>query len=239
MKDADAVAGWNQEYGTKGIPSSLRDDPSGVLRWALANYSFVAPGRKIDRALDAGTGTGRNAVYLFEATSANVSAVDFSPVAISLAKERDVTGKIEFRVADLTAGLDFPSKTFDFIADIFVYFHILADEAREKYRKELHRVCSPGGIILVSMATADDGYYAKCPTSTACALRCPSNGIVRRRSQIFCQRRMTWCGNSRTSSPCRCGGRRTRWEACTAAITCARPSLCFCLRVSSGLVVRL
>ena len=55
---AASAAAWDAEYREGGIPSSHRDEPSGVVRWTLANLPFL--GLKSGRALDVGCGKGRN-----------------------------------------------------------------------------------------------------------------------------------------------------------------------------------
>ena len=154
---------WDSEYDAKGIPSSYRDEPSGVIVWTLANAAFFTSDSRFCSILDAGCGTGRNAIHMAKATGAKVTAVDFSPTAIDLARKRHDAADIDFQVRDVTAGLPWDARSFDLVTDVFVYFHILSDSDRAKYRQELSRVCKSGAHLLVSMATAEDGYYRKCP----------------------------------------------------------------------------
>lgn len=157
---SDTANAWNREYAAQGIPSSHRTEPSGVLLWGLHNLSFVTE-HAVTRVLDLGCGTGRNSVAL-AACGYEVAGIDFSEVALEVARTRDGADKVDFRSGDLADPLPYADSSFELAADVFVYFHQLADETRQRYRREIHRVLRPGGILLVSLATDGDGYYASC-----------------------------------------------------------------------------
>jgi trans-aconitate methyltransferase len=144
------------------MPSSIREDPSGVIKWCLANYGLLTK-RTIERVADLGCGTGRNTAYMHSATGAAVIGIDYSSTAISLASARHARPGLEFVQADLRTPLPLADHSLNLATDVFVYFHILEDEQRLRYRAELARSLESGGILLVSMATADDGFYADCP----------------------------------------------------------------------------
>ncbi|MEU7673587.1 methyltransferase domain-containing protein [Micromonospora taraxaci] len=154
------TAAWNQEYTRQGIPSSHREEPSGVLVWALDNLRHLTDG-PMSAAVDLGCGTGRNSAAM-AATGITVSAIDLSDVAIATARNRYADADIDFRVGSVVEPLPFKTGSFQFAADIFVYFHQLSDVDRRRYRREIHRVLEPGGLLLVSLATDGDGYYGSC-----------------------------------------------------------------------------
>lgn len=183
MKKASAL--WDEEYGSAGIPSSFRDDPSGVLLWMLANWHFLSSREGPRSALDVGCGTGRNSIYL-GAKGASVRAFDMSPRAIELAKERHqksgLSDRVEFSVHDLDDGLPGRDSAYDLVIDIFVYKHQMRRQDRNKYRRELIRVLEPRGVLLLSLAGSDDGYYSRCPAAPpgdygAAALIDPEVGV--------------------------------------------------------------
>lgn len=151
---------WNDEYARQGIPSSHRDDPSGVLVWGLANLPFL--GKDLGGALDLGCGTGRNALAL-AAAGYNVTGLDFSMVALDIARRRPGADRVTFLQGDVTDRLPAEDASKCLVTDVFVYFHQLSDDARRGYREEIRRVLAPNGTLLVSLATADDGYYGGCP----------------------------------------------------------------------------
>lgn len=159
----DSIAAWDREYERQGIPSSHRDEPSGVLRWALSNLPYLVNG-PVRSAVDLGCGTGRNAIALSDAGVNKISAMDFSSTALEVARKRAGADRVNFLQGDVTKPLPFETGAFDLATDIFVYFHQLPDVDRARYRREIYRVLKPGGALLVSLATKNDGYYASCAT---------------------------------------------------------------------------
>jgi len=158
---ADPAVAWNNEYMRQGIPSSRREEPSRVLRWALANLPFLTD-NAIRSAVDLGCGTGRNAMALVEAGADRVDGLDFSATALKIARARETPGGVTFIEGNMTKPLPFEDNSFDFAVDIFAYFHQLTDIDRINYRREIHRILKPGAILLISIATDMDGYYSSC-----------------------------------------------------------------------------
>lgn len=142
-----AALAWNGEYERQGIPSSHRNDPSGVVLWALDNLSHVA-GRKLTTAIDLGCGTGRNSLAL-SACGFSVTGIDFADRALALAREREGAEQVTFIQGDLTAPLPTANGGQDLAIDVFVYFHQLRDAERKAYRREIHRVMSSDGLSLI------------------------------------------------------------------------------------------
>jgi SAM-dependent methyltransferase len=155
-----AALAWNDEYERQGIPSSHRNEPSGVVLWALDNLRHVAS-RKLRTAIDLGCGTGRNSLAL-SARGFSVTGIDFAERALAAAQGREGAERVTFIQGDLTAPLPVESGSQDLAIDVFVYFHQLGDAERKAYREEIYRVLSPDGVLLVSLATKKDGYYANC-----------------------------------------------------------------------------
>jgi SAM-dependent methyltransferase len=158
---SDPIAAWNKEYDRQGIPSSHRDEPSGVLRWALSNLPYLVD-EPVQSAVDLGCGTGRNAIALSDAGLSKISGMDFSKTALEVARKRPGSDRVTFMQGDVTNPLPFEGDSFDLATDIFVYFHQLTDTDRARYRREIHRVLKPGGVVLISLATNNDGYYSSC-----------------------------------------------------------------------------
>jgi len=94
--------------------------------------------------LDAGCGTGENALYL-ASRGHEVWGLDFIPVAIegakAKAKERGLG--VDFQVGDALK-LDQLGRTFDTVIDCGL-FHTFADEERPLYVSGLATVVRPGG----------------------------------------------------------------------------------------------
>ncbi len=96
--------------------------------------------------LDAGCGTGENALYL-ASRGHEVWGLDFIPVAIERAnvkaKERGLG--VHFQVGD-SLKLDQLGRTFDTVIDCGL-FHTFADEERPLYVSALATVVRPGGSV--------------------------------------------------------------------------------------------
>lgn len=98
--------------------------------------------------LELGCGLGRFSRYLAK-QKFNVTAVDFSPVAIGKARTRvarDIS-KPNFIVGDVT-NLKVVRGPFDLSFDVGC-FHCLDHTAQQKYAAEVHRLLKPGGIHLL------------------------------------------------------------------------------------------
>jgi SAM-dependent methyltransferase len=132
--------------------------------WAIENWRRLTGRRAPAAALDLGCGTGRNACYL-ASLGALVVGVDFSAAALARAASRAAASgnAPRFVLADVSAGLSFPSGRFDLVSDIFVYKHLVDPAVRAAYRREVARVLAPGGRFVLSLAGAADGYYGQCP----------------------------------------------------------------------------
>lgn len=157
---------WDSEYTRRGIPSSFRDQPSGVLTWTLVNWRHLTGNETPRTAVDVGCGTGRNAIHMAD-VGIEVLAFDSSEVALQTARERLKIRKEDsnpsFLKQDLADGIPAEDQSFDLATDIFVYKHQISPAVRAAYRQELRRVLRPNARFLLSLAEARDGYYSSCP----------------------------------------------------------------------------
>ncbi|HEX4997260.1 MAG TPA: class I SAM-dependent methyltransferase [Terriglobia bacterium] len=99
-------------------------------------------------ALDAGCGTGENALY-FAGRGHDVTGIDFLERPIQLAREKAKERGIAatFLVMDALA-LEQLSKTFDSVIDSGL-FHVFSDEDRSRYVKGLESAIKPGGRLFM------------------------------------------------------------------------------------------
>ena len=156
---------WNGEYRAGGIPSSVRDEASTTVVWALSNWPYLTGRTAPSLAVDVGCGTGRNSLYL-ASQGARVVAFDFAPEAVSRARERLAAApqaQVHIMEHNLADGLPVPDNSVDLVCDIFVYKHQMDAALRRHYRQDVIRVLSEGGMFLLSLAEIRDGYYASCP----------------------------------------------------------------------------
>ena len=136
----------------------------GTPPWDIgrAQYEIVAleeAGAIRGRVLDAGCGTGENALFL-AAKGYEVWGVDLSPTAIGKAREkareRDI--EVRFRVHDV---LDLPSlgTDFDTVIDSGV-FHTFPDDAREAFVSSVASVLTPGGVYhMIAFSELEPGSW--------------------------------------------------------------------------------
>ncbi|MBI3861739.1 MAG: class I SAM-dependent methyltransferase [Planctomycetia bacterium] len=111
---------------------------------------FVDAADRISGAvLDAGCGTGENALY-FAKRGANVTGIDFLAGPIDRAKqkaaERGLTAT--FQVMDALALQELP-QVFDNVIDSGL-FHVFSDDDRRRYVEGLASVLKPGGRLFLA-----------------------------------------------------------------------------------------
>jgi 2-polyprenyl-3-methyl-5-hydroxy-6-metoxy-1,4-benzoquinol methylase len=95
------------------------------------------------RVLDYGCGQGEEAIYLAK-LGAHVTAIDISPVGISLTKERAKLNGVDDRVSAMLMRCDpteFPSESFDVIHGFGILHHI----GLRVGMTEIKRLLKPGG----------------------------------------------------------------------------------------------
>lgn len=111
--------------------------------------------------LDAGCGTGENALYL-ATYNHRVIALDGAPSAIEKARAKAVARCIEadFRVAD-ARDLEGFQADFDTIIDSG-FFHVLGRKSdRQRYANSLRRACRQGGILYLLAFKAPENRCAR------------------------------------------------------------------------------
>lgn len=98
------------------------------------------------RVLDAGCGTGENALF-FASRGHETWGIDGSPTAIvsAQAKAKERRLNVTFRVQDALR-LDSLHETFDTVTDCGL-FHVFDDADRPRYERSLRAVLRPGGNL--------------------------------------------------------------------------------------------
>ncbi|WP_115863683.1 class I SAM-dependent methyltransferase [Halorussus litoreus] len=140
----DPAEWWNEAY--EGDPPWDTGEPQSAL------VGLAEAGEIEGRVLDAGCGTGTEALYLAE-QGHDVTGVDFSERAVeqarSKAHERGLD--VNFRVGDaldLEHYLDAALGRFDTVVDVGL-FHALEDDQRERYANGVADVLAVGGHAFV------------------------------------------------------------------------------------------
>ena len=134
-----AHPGWDASYTADGPP------PWDIGRPQPAFVRLADEGRLTGRLLDAGCGTGENAL-LAASRGADVTGIDVAPTAIARARakaaERGLTAR--FEVAD-ALDLGRLSLTVDTVIDSGM-FHNFGDGDRARYVASLAAVLRPAGV---------------------------------------------------------------------------------------------
>jgi len=128
---------WDERHAAREPIESPEPDPTLV-----DEIGALRPGR----ALDLGSGDGRNAIWL-AGQGWQVTAVDFSEVALdrgrALATARGV--QVEWQLADLLEWSP-GARRFDLVTLFFI--HLPPDERRDVYARAAAAV-APGGTLLI------------------------------------------------------------------------------------------
>lgn len=136
---ARILSEWNAAY--KGVPPWDIGRPQPAFEALVRNGEFP-PGK----VLDVGCGRGANALMLAE-SGYTVIGIDIAPDAIADAGQK--AAKRHVRASFLTGNalkLDrhFAESTFSAVIDCGL-FHVMEDEERPLYARQVHRVLKPGG----------------------------------------------------------------------------------------------
>jgi SAM-dependent methyltransferase len=139
---------WNKVF-VEGAPA-LNRDPSSVLVAAVRQ-------RKPGKALDLGTGEGRNALFLAE-KGWMVTGVDISDVAIAEAKRNATARKVELEavVGDLDT-YPFGKEQWDLITSF--YMHSWHDRSPTDVPTRIYEALRPGGLLVIEGFAKPDSPY--------------------------------------------------------------------------------
>jgi SAM-dependent methyltransferase len=132
---------WDASYRDGPPPWDIGAPQPAVVR--LASAGVFAGG-----VLDAGSGTGDNALHI-AAAGLDVLGVDVAGTAVSIARENAAARGIraEFIVADALR-LDRLGRMFDTVLDCAL-FHAFDNDERREYAVSLASVTKPGGRLFV------------------------------------------------------------------------------------------
>jgi SAM-dependent methyltransferase len=139
---------WDASYHDGPAPWDVGGPQPAIVRVASAGGFTGA-------VLDAGCGTGENALHL-AALGLSVMGVDVAPTAVAIArgKAKDRGLEVEFAVADAFQ-LESLGRRFDTVLDCAL-FHTCNGDERPRYVASLAAVTAPGATLHV-LCFSDDG----------------------------------------------------------------------------------
>jgi ubiquinone/menaquinone biosynthesis C-methylase UbiE len=125
-------------------------------RLARPFLEFVGT-RDHERVLDVGCGTGSLAAAILSVSNPEVvHCIDFAPVYVSYAREKNRDARLVFGVGDACA-LNFPEASFDRVLSLLLlHFVPRATDAIA----EMRRVAKPGGVVGAAVWDARGGFVA-------------------------------------------------------------------------------
>jgi SAM-dependent methyltransferase len=150
---------WHEEHTSQGtLPTMANIEPaSGVVQFTdyLKTQGASLPGK----AVDIGSGKGRNSVHLAK-IGFEVWGLEYIEPAIAaaqqLAERNKVADKIHFELTEVDSAWPIEDNFFDVAVDSFSSIDIETKEGREICRDEMHRTLKPGSYALVTVCSADD-----------------------------------------------------------------------------------
>src|SRR5262245_41170681 len=115
-----------------------------------------------DHVLDVGCGSGGPALFLAREVGCRVTGIDFNEAgvqaALTLVKQASLQDRVDFRCADIRAGLPFADAAFSAIISMDVMCHLLD---RHSVFNEWNRILRPGGRMLYTDPVVVTGLVAK------------------------------------------------------------------------------
>jgi SAM-dependent methyltransferase len=153
---------WNKEYRTSEH-LRLSDEPAEDLekfcRWLERNYGkrFL---NVTTRALDLGTGNGRNLIYLAKTYGMRGVGYDISEEAIKIAERASKDLPIVYTARSIEGAIDLPDHSVDIVLDMMTS-HFLNAAGREALRDEVFRVLKPGGWMFYKSFLSEQDMHVR------------------------------------------------------------------------------
>jgi SAM-dependent methyltransferase len=199
---------WNECYASGDLPWDTGEPDQLLVE--LVESGRVAPGR----ALEVGSGTGTNAIWLAE-RGFDVLGVDISPIAVENARSKLAGSKLHCRFATLDFMADTPTGApFNFAFDRGC-FHIFDEaEERSRFAARVAAALAPSGLWLsLSGSTEgpprDMGPPRRTAREVIGAIE-PELEIMELRSAEFHPQAKAWlCLSRRRTAPAQPSTRRT------------------------------
>jgi SAM-dependent methyltransferase len=157
---------WEREYRARQLlsPSNVpHADVVRFVRWLKKEHKKRGERLEFEgmRVLDLGSGAGRNSLYFAE-QGADVTGLEFSPTAITIAKQfaKDSNIRIDYRLQSIGEEYPLPDVSVDIALDV-TSSNSLSDAERKVYLRELARVLKPDGYLFLRALSFEGDAHAK------------------------------------------------------------------------------
>ena len=147
---------WEASFSNK--PDMFGLEPSNAAIKSLKIFKE----KNIKNIIELGAGLGRDTIF-FAQNSISVEALDYSPSAIKIIKDKaNKNGLLNFvstKIFDIRKKLPFANNTIDGCFSHMLYCMALSNFDIENLNREIYRVLKPGGINIYTARHIDDGDY--------------------------------------------------------------------------------
>jgi SAM-dependent methyltransferase len=175
---------WEQEYRLRGLPTSRKSEPSRGARFLVEVLSAAgAPCQ--GRLLDAGCGSGRNALFL-AVQGFEVCGLDIALEALREFRAAVSAAGLGARALCLQQSMDtlypFRPSSFDVATSFTSLENLVDDEELDRFREEVWRVLRPSGYLSLYFLTTGDGFYGPLPRQSTerHVVVAPDSGLTQR-----------------------------------------------------------
>ena len=118
--------------------------------------------KNIKSIVELGAGLGRDTIF-FAKNSIHINALDYSPCAIKIIKEKasknQLVNLVSAKVFDVRKKLPFNNNSVNGCFSHMLYCMALSNLELENLNKEIYRILKPGGINIYTVRHTKDGDY--------------------------------------------------------------------------------
>ena len=147
---------WEVNFSSK--PEMFGLEPSGA---AIKSLEFFKE-KKIKNIVELGAGLGRDTIF-FVKNSIHVNALDYSPTAIKVIKEKakkiNLLDLVFAKVFDVREKLPFEDNSVEACYSHMLYCMALSNFDLKNLNNEVHRILKPRGINIYTVRHTEDGDY--------------------------------------------------------------------------------
>ena len=126
-----------------------------------AVLKLLGPGERHRSVIDVGCGTGRGLLAIGLAGFDNLTGIDYTPAMLEQARTK-LDEQLPDRSISLVQGdafsLPFPENSFDTVISLN-FLHMFRLDRQCELVKEMHRICRPGGRVVVEFESIHKGLF--------------------------------------------------------------------------------
>ena len=157
------VTFWDSEYASGGQHLALSEEESEDLakftRWLSRQKGETKLSKSI-KALDLGSGNGRNLIFLAREFGVSGVGYDLSTAAVAEARRASAGLPIEYTASRIAGPIELDNESTDLVLDMMTS-HFLKAAEREYLRDETHRVLKPGGWLFMKTFLRDEDLHTE------------------------------------------------------------------------------